>query len=424
MNLYLGIDFGTSGVRAIVIDSDFTIKSEFQYNFNDDITNLSNIWQTALFHVLNQINSDLKIHIKAICINGTSSTVLLCDRFGNPITSPLMYNDLHGVDVMDKIRAIAPPKHTVLSPTSSLAKLFFWLTQFTPPRLWESGLGGEGYFLHQADWLGFLLHGKIGITDYHNALKLGYDVENLCYPEWLTNLPFFSILPKVIKPGEIIREILPDIAEKLGFKKDCVICAGTTDSMAAFIASGANLPGESVTSLGSTLVIKLLSKTRIENADYGIYSHKLGDLWLIGGASNTGGCVLRKYFTDEELVKFSQQINPEIATGLDYYPLIKPGERFPINDANLPPKLLPYPENKVKFLQGILESIGKIEAKGYELLEELGGSKLTKVYTAGGGSKNQNWAKIREKYLKVPILRSKYPEAAYGSALLSLDNFS
>ena len=415
MNLYLGIDFGTSGVRAIVIDSDCTIKSELQYAFNDDFSDLAKSWQTALFDVLNQINSDLKKHIKAICINGTSATVLLCDRSGNPITSPLMYNDTHGVDVMDKIRAIAPPQHTVLSPTSSLAKLFFWQSKYDKLT--------EYYFLHQADWLGYLLHGQIGITDYHNALKLGYDVENLCYPEWLTNLPFFDILPKVIKPGEIIGEILPEIAENLGFKKDCVICAGTTDSIAAFIASGANLPGESVTSLGSTLVIKLLSKTRVENADYGIYSHKLGDLWLIGGASNTGGCVLRKYFTDEELVKLSQEINPEIETGLEYYPLIKPGERFPINDANLPPKILPYPDSKVIFLQGILESIGKIEAKGYKLLEELGGSKLTKVYTAGGGAKNENWAKIREKYLKVPIVRSKYPEAAYGSALLSYDNF-
>ncbi len=38
-------------------------------------------------------------------------------------------------------------------------------------------------------------------------------------------------------------------------------------------------------------------------------------------------------------------------------------------------------------MQGILESIGKIEAKGYQLLQELRGSKLTKVYTAGGVAK-------------------------------------
>ncbi len=44
------------------------------------------------------------------------------------------------------------------------------------------------YFLHQADWLAFHLHGKLGVTDYHNALKLGYDVENLSYPAWLENL--------------------------------------------------------------------------------------------------------------------------------------------------------------------------------------------------------------------------------------------
>jgi hypothetical protein len=45
---------------------------------------------------------------------------------------------------------------------------------------------------------------------------------------------------------------------------------------------------QAVTSLGSTLAIKLLSETRIDDARYGLYSHRLGSSWLVGGASNTG----------------------------------------------------------------------------------------------------------------------------------------
>lgn len=88
---------------------------------------------------------------------------------------------------------------------------------------------------------------------------------------------------------------------------------------------------QAVTSLGSTLAIKLLSGTRVEDdARYGLYSHRLGSLgWLVGGASNTGGAVLRQHFSDEQLAELTQRMDAERPTGLDYYPLTAPGERFP-----------------------------------------------------------------------------------------------
>jgi sugar (pentulose or hexulose) kinase len=199
-----------------------------------------------------------------------------------------------------------------------------------------------------------------------------------------------------------------------------LVCAGTTDSIAAFLASGVKSPGEAVTSLGSTLVLKLVSRTRIEDARYGIYSHSLGDLWLTGGASNTGCAVLKKLFTDEELVSLSREIDVSKASELDYYPLLKEGDRFPINDPHLPPKLEPRPDNPREFLHGLLESMARIEARGYKLLQELGSDQLNRVYTAGGRAANCTWTAIRSRYLKVPVASSINTEAAYGTALLAM----
>ena len=53
--------------------------------------------------------------------------------------------------------------------------------------------------------------------------------------------------------------------------------------------------GSAVSSLGSTLAIKVLSENQIENEKIGLYSHKIGQYWLAGGASNTGGNVLKKF---------------------------------------------------------------------------------------------------------------------------------
>jgi sugar (pentulose or hexulose) kinase len=418
MNLYLGIDFGTTGARSTVIDSQGTIHCETEYTFANNgqqQPELPSVWQNALWDSIEQIPPTIRNQVRAIAIDGTSSTVMLCNTDGIPVCEPILYNDGRGAAVTQRLRAIAPDNHTVLSATSSLAKLL-WLQDFreeTAPTV----------FLHQADWLAFLLHGKLGISDYHNALKLGFDVDTLCYPNWLTQGIAGAAtpeLPQVVAPGTPVGEVRAQVGDRFGFPRDCMVCAGTTDSIAAFLASGVNLPGEAVTSLGSTLAVKLLSHTRLDDSRYGIYSHKLGDLWLVGGASNTGGAVLRHFFTDVELDNYSTQIDPAQESLLDYYPLLKKGDRFPINDPNLPPRLEPRPTDSVEFLQGLLEGIARIEARGYQLLQEFGATALTKVYTAGGGAKNSVWSAIRKRYLKVPVVTPIHTAAAYGTALLAM----
>jgi sugar (pentulose or hexulose) kinase len=411
MTFYLGIDFGTSGARAIVIDEEARIVSQMRYPWAN-VTNWVNCWKDALWGLIEGISQEWRREIGAIAINGTSSTILLTDAAGQPVDAPLLYNDPRGSMMLKDLSSIAPPNHTVLSATSSLAKLL-WMQQLP-------SVNQARYLLHQADWLAFLLHGKLGISDYHNALKLGYDVEKLQYPEWLENLQIPVFLPQVLAPGTPISEISPEIAVQFGFRRDCLVCAGTTDSIAAFLASGAKLPGEAVTSLGSTLVLKLLSRTRVEDARYGIYSHRLGDLWLAGGASNTGGAVLKYFFTDDELVSLSQEIDVSKASELDYYPLLKEGDRFPINNPHLPPRLEPKPDDPKEFLHGLLSSMARIEAQGYELLQQLGADKLNYVYTAGGGAANSTWTDIRSRYLEVPVVASNNTEAAYGTALLAM----
>ncbi len=436
MNLYLGIDFGTTGARSTIIDSQGTIHCETEHTFGDaQQPELPSVWQNALSAVIEQIPATIRNQVSAIALDGTSSTVMLCDTDGVPVCEPILYNDARGAAVIKRLRAIAPDNHTVLSATSSLAKLLWWQEGGHAPST------APTVFLHQADWLAFLLHGKLGISDYHNALKLGFDVDTLCYPDWLIQGIAGAVtpkLPQVVAPGTPVGKVKVELGDRFGFPRHCTVYAGTTDSIAAFLASGVNSPGEAVTSLGSTLAVKLLSHTRVDDSRYGIYSHRFpplcrggapvpalpvpalaGDLWLVGGASNTGGAVLRHFFTDTELESLSKKIDAEKESLLDYYPLLKKGDRFPINDPNLPPRLEPRPTDSVEFLHGLLESIARIEARGYQLLQELGATPLTKVYTAGGGAKNPVWSAMRQRYLKVPVVTPVHTAAAYGSALLA-----
>ncbi|XP_019243394.1 PREDICTED: uncharacterized protein LOC109223507 isoform X2 [Nicotiana attenuata] len=374
-------------------------------------------WKDTLFLLLDDVPASLRPAVASIAIDGTSATTIIMDSTsGRPLCRPFLYNE-SCPDALPLVKSIAPAKHTVCSGSSTLCKLVSWWNSYDSSK--ESAV-----LLHQADWLLWLLHGKLGVSDYNNALKVGYDPEMDSYPSWLLSQPYSHLLPSVQAPGTKIGCIKEDIRTNFGYPKDCVICTGTTDSIAAFLAARATQPGKAVTSLGSTLAIKLLSTRRVEDARFGVYSHRLDDKWLVGGASNTGGAVLRQLFTDEQLAKLSEQINPLEASPLDYYPLQAVGERFPVSDPNMEPRLHPRPENDVEYLHGILESIARIEAKGYKLLKDLGATPVEEVITSGGGSKNEKWIKIRERVLGLPVCRADQTEAAYGAALLAIKGSS
>jgi sugar (pentulose or hexulose) kinase len=227
------------------------------------------------------------------------------------------------------------------------------------------------------------------------------------------------LLPHVLAPGSLLKEINPALAQHFNINPACTIHAGTTDSIAAFIAADVHLPGAAVTSLGTTMVLKLLSATRVEAAQYGVYSHRFGDLWLAGGASNAGGGVLKKYFTDAQLVTLSQRIDASQDSPLDYYPLPATGERFPHNNPKLEPRLSPHPADDALFLHGLLQGLSRIEADGYARLIELGATPLTSVTTCGGGAENKAWQQIRSRLLRVPVTTAQHTDAAYGAALLA-----
>lgn len=170
---------------------------------------------------------------------------------------------------------------------------------------------------------------------------------------------------------------------------------GTTDSIAAFIASGASIPGQAVTSLGSTLAIKALSSVPVEDAKRGVYSHRWdGNLYLVGGASNVGCAVLRQEgYSNEELRYLTESgaVNPLVDSTYKYYPLIKPGERFPVCDPHKKPILEPKPFRKLAggdtadvvdrgvYLHALLHSIAEVEKAGYAALEDLGATPIREV---------------------------------------------
>jgi sugar (pentulose or hexulose) kinase len=411
---FLGIDFGTSGARCCVIDADGAIIAEDKRDFGAlEEYERAGIWREALWDLIAALPLAIRSQLSDIALDGTSGTVLACDEELTPRHPPLLYNDDRAVTEAALIAKTATPGHPATALTSGLAKML-WLKK-------RLGLTGARLYLNQADWLSGLLSGRVGMTDYHNALKMGLDLDELKWPAWVEYLADIDYLPVPVAPGSRLATVSRPRARYLGIHPGCMVHAGTTDSIAAFLAAEVTQSGDAVTSLGSTLVLKLLSNTRVESGQHGVYSHWFGERWLAGGASNAGGAVLRQFFDDHTLAALSEKIDPAVASPLDYIPLPKPGERFPVNDPALAPRLSPRPADDAEFLHGLLESLARIETRGYGLLAELGATPLGRVETAGGGAQNPVWTRIRQRLLGVPVERAAHTEAAYGAALLARD---
>ena len=403
--LFLGLDFGPSGARATVVGPDGVILVETTAKYppivdggkaGDGIPEggWAEAWRGALWSLLDQLDeTTVRSRIAAVSIDGTSGTVLIVDAAsGEPIYPPMLYNEKRN-DAMDAVCAMAPTGHTVRTPSSALCKLHSWW-------LGNGETIGNAKLLHHADWIAFLLHGLQGETDHNNALKLGFDPglgPHGDYPAWMKSLPYTSMLPSNVRaPGTKTCAAATEAAMKYFTRPGgCAVIAGTTDSIAAFVAARCTDVGDAVTSLGSSLALKLVSETRVDDSAKGVYSHRLcgksifcisvrairmtssvlfTGSWLVGGSSNLGGWLLRSNFSDDELVELTELIDLDDAAKEkdvpDYYPGVLMGFGMTVKEAT--EALCPRPESDSDYLRAILGSVAGVEARSYAEMAAMG----------------------------------------------------
>lgn len=418
--VYLGVDIGSSGCRAVAVDGAGQTIAETALDLpapvcGDDgrVEQAPELWWQAVTGTLRRLARTLPEDAEpvALSLDGTSGSLLLIDPEGRPLSPGVRYDDRRGRPHLARIARIAPEEAAVHGTGASLPKLLALLA--------GPSIAPDCRVLHQSEWLSARLIDDYRFGDENNCLKLGYDPVRRCWPDWVQRLLPASILPEVVPVGTRLGALSVRSARDTGLPAGLDVIAGTTDSNAASLAAGAKEIGDAVTSLGSTLVLKLVSARPLYSPEYGVYSHRLFGSWLVGGASNSGGRVLRHYFSDHRMHRLTPRLTPERPTGLDYYPLLEPGERFPFNDPDLEPRIEPRPDDPVRLFQGLLEGIGRIEQAGYQRLAELGADRPRQIFTSGGGAGNPAWREIRARLLGVPVRSAKHHQAAFGAALIA-----
>lgn len=410
-DLFVGVDVGTSGARAVVIDAGGDVVADGSAGMADgDSRRDPEVWWRAVEQALGAALRPVDgRRVRGLAVDGTSGTMLAVDADGAALSDGIMYNEpCTDRAVLDRIAEAAPAESAAHGASSALARALILLRRHPDAQL-----------AHQADWIASRFSGRI-VSDENNALKTGYDPIAGTWPGWIetTALPR-QCLPEVLPAASPVGSVTASAAERFGLGRNVLVVTGSTDGCASFLATGASAPGEACTALGTTLVLKILADAPIFAPEYGIYSHRILGKWLAGGSSNSGGGALLAHFPPQELRILSERVDPEAEAQFDYYPLPKPGERFPIADAALAPRVMPRPDDDVAFLGELLHGIARIERDAYRRLAELGAPPLKSVRSVGGGAGNRAWTRIRQRYLGVAMPDPAHCEAAYGTALLA-----
>jgi sugar (pentulose or hexulose) kinase len=415
--LGLGVDLGSSGLRLALINAAGAIQAELSADYPAPFADPQG-WRAGLITLCGRLPAELRAAVAAIAIDGTSGTLLLCRPDGSlgpaDLALALPYHQACRHQAA-AAAALAGPAAAALPVASAGGSLARALQLFA--RAQELGEGGSWLLRHQADWLMGWLLGDWRWGEEGNNLRLGWDLQRQAWHGTIAAQCWSDALPAICPSGALLGQLADATAAALGLPASCQVVAGSTDASAAVLAADPQ-PGDGITVLGTTLVLKQFSPIPIQGP--GISCQRLAGRWLVGGASNAGCGVLRSFFSDAQLAELSRQIDPRRPSGLQLRPLPRPGERFPVDDPALPPLLEPRPVSDALYLQGLLEGLAAIERAGWQRLQELGAPPLQRVITLGGGARNPQWRLLRQRSLGLPVLNRPQCSAASGMARLAL----
>ncbi|MEM1313023.1 MAG: xylulokinase [Pseudomonadota bacterium] len=432
MSLYLGLDLGTSSLKALLIDEDQRTLAEAEaplsvsrphpgWSEQDPAD-----WIAAAEQALDAVSARVDLaSVRAIGLSGQMHGATLLDEADRPLRPCLLWNDTRAaeeaaaLDADPRFRAITG---NIVFPGFTAPKLAW--TRAQAPEVF----GKTRKILLPKDFLRLWLTGE-HVSDMSDAAGTSWlDVAKRDWSDELLAATHLTRahMPRLVEGSQPSGTVRRRIAARFGLPPTAIVAGGAGDNAAAALGAGVVRPGDAFLSLGTSGVLFAASDGFHPDPATAVHSfcHALPNAWhqMAVILSAADSLTWLSQLTGRPAAELTAGLGPLRPPGRPLFLPYLGGERTPLNDAAIRAALLgcDHKTDPEAAARAVLEGVAFAFRDGRDALASAG-TRPSRYVALGGGARSDAWLAILATVLNTPIdaPASTAAGAALGAARLA-----
>ncbi len=429
MNLYIGIDLGTSSLKGLLVNEEGeilrTASSDYEVYYPENGWSEQDPadWVKAMDLVLAELSLDHEDEIRGISFGGQMHGLVALDGDGEVIRPCILWNDGR-TEAQTAWLNESVGKEKLSGMTGNIA-----FAGFTAPKLlWMREQEPENFarirkIMLPKDYLVYVLTGSFS-CDYSDASgMLLLDVQHRCWSREMCEICGVKEewLPQLHESAEIVGTV------KKNYRlPNAVVTAGAGDNAAAAIGTGTVRNGDCNISLGTSGTVFIAQDSFSADSRNALHSfaHANGRYHLMGCILSAASCRMwwledilgtDDYSGDEEEIAETED------TGVIFLPYLM-GERSPHNDTRIRGAFigLSADTTRAQMSRAVMEGV-TFALKDCLEIAEANGLDIRSTNLCGGGARSKVWRQICADILEMPVrILTTEQGPGYGAAILAM----
>lgn len=444
MKKLFGIDFGTGGCKATVIDLEGNVcASDFQEYPSQHLKpgwseQDPALWLEAFVHAVRACQSQMEDGFDGVlgmAVSASAHNAVLTDEKGEVIRPCIMWNDQRSGDQCRRLQAehgqrIFDIAMAMPTPTWTLPQLM-WIKENEP-----DNYARIHRLMFTKDYIRSWVTGDFctDVVDAQGSLlfdaRKGEWSKELCD---LIDLPL-SALPEVRRSKEVVGTVRAQVAQLTGLPVGLPVIAGCSDTAAEDFSAGAVRPGQIIVKLATAGNVNVVAATGNPHSKTFTYPYSVEGLWYTVTATSSAASAYRwmrdaLYPAEKELCDAKGedvylQMDADAAKaelgarGLIFNPYLL-GERCPLFEPQARASFfgVSMVHEKAHFARALLEGVAFSLYDCLEVLKEFN-SDFSDIAIIGGGAKSPLWSQIVSDVFGLDVKAPEHAESSFGGALL------
>lgn len=439
MRTILGIDLGTSSVKAMLFDAEQGVIAVRAEEYGVDIAHPGwaqqspALWWESLVRVLRWLESHYREAYRSVCAVGYSGQMhgmVLTDAKGQPVRPAVIWLDQRAGRQLEEIGAVLSEEDMGNVFCNRVSSGFAF-----PSLLWVREQEPEifaraAHFLSPKDYIRYKMTGEIGaeVVDASSTTLFATGERDWAW-EVIDrfHLPP-QLFPKVHESADIAGTVTVQCEAQTGLPAGIPVIYGSGDQPAQSIGNGVIGPGRIISNIGTGGQISAFSSRPAYDKKLrtNTFCHAIRNAWTIFGATLCSGMSLswakNKVFragSYEEINAAVAAVSPG-ADGLIYLPYLS-GERTPHMNPDARGVFfgMTLGQEQGHFLRAVMEGVTYSLRDCLGILQELGVD-APEIIASGGATASPQWMQMQADILGKPVRVSRVKEqACLGSCLLA-----